>query len=129
MLRKFNSFSNLFKGYYGAAILNHNRSSSAWNEVVGIALSNTGCNDTYPTVFLRISASLSWIESIVWPDEFKSDEFTTKSSIDQRVVRINVGTAFTIIILSVIFGIVVACVQMKRSRNNQEFNLNTQFRS
>lgn len=59
-----------FKGFNGAALLNENRKTFALNEVVALATNNNGCNNTHnPTVFVRISKVIHWIEAIVWPDD------------------------------------------------------------
>lgn len=157
-LLKFVSFLNLlFKGYYGAALLNHNRDSSKWNEVVGIAIYSKGCNITHPTVFLRISSILTWIESIVWPDvgtTFISTPTTelppiTKDFLEQtpetigdvhittmsksklpstKDQKIIVISVVAATIISLLSCAVVACVKMKRTRSHQDINLNVHFR-
>lgn len=39
---------------------------------------NTDCNHTYPSVFVRLTTSLDWIESMVWPNEIVPESTTNK---------------------------------------------------
>lgn len=124
---------NLFKGFLGSAVLNHIPNFPTMSKVIGFAISNTGCNDTYPTVFVRISTSLGWIESVVWADEIHGNVDAKLSSSEEnlflrKVIFISVTIAFTITILSLILCIVLVFHQMKWSRNDQEVNLNIQLR-
>ncbi|XP_037032584.1 serine protease persephone-like [Bradysia coprophila] len=122
--------------FFGAALLNRDRNLSSVDEVIGLATTNTGCEDTYPTVFVRISKSLNWIETIVWPDDTSMEDVTTtQASIivptthkpfkNMSMISINITTSrnnlifisisITLAILAVIACIIIVTYQMRKS--------------
>lgn len=121
-------------------------------EVIGMATTNTGCKDVFPTVFVRISKSLDWIESIAWPNEVPS-EHTTKTQVliiavpttkappqgnssisfhfinqgskESRIILISIVGVLAIIVMMACVGIVV--FKMCQSKG-QGVNVNIQMR-
>lgn len=65
----------MLKGFSGAALLSNDR--DAYNdEIIGIASVGFGCVNSNPAIFIRVSAYIDWIESIVWPNSASCGENT-----------------------------------------------------
>lgn len=75
------------KGFSGAALLNNDGNASSFGEILGIAIYGRGCGGGYPTLYVRVSSIIEWIEGIAFIEETVIDLKTKNANLEAVVAN------------------------------------------